>query len=477
METNRVPRPLHRELLSIPSVVGACERLSRLPYPVLFHSATSASDISRYSFAAAGPRTVVRSKGVQIDCVDSETGTVVRTTGRALDLVAQLVYGSEGPRPLADDDESLPPFQGGAAGYIGYEYGAVLECIPQPHDDLALPDVVLGIYEWTIAWDHASDRCWIFGTSEEMLDSVAALIRDVPANLRDEQMVPPRRGAFASTFTRETYPPAVERVREYIRAGDIFQVNLSQRFSAPLRTTPWILYQTLQTINPAPFAAYFDAGDVAVAITSPERFLHVDPAGRVETRPIKGTRPRALDPRRDAELRDELLHSEKDAAEHVMIVDVLRNDLARVCEYGSVRVPTLMRHEPHESVHHLVSIITGQLRRGLTAVDLLHASFPGGSITGAPKIRAMEIIAELEPVTRGVYCGAIGYLSVTGAMDTSIAIRTCVTHDDRVYFSAGGGVVADSDPIAEYEETLVKAAALMQAVSSANASSRHPTPA
>ncbi|HXI19742.1 MAG TPA: aminodeoxychorismate synthase component I, partial [Gemmatimonadales bacterium] len=267
--------------------------------------------------------------------------------------------------------------------------------------------------------------------------------------------------ALRSSFTHRGYLDAVTRVREYIVAGDIFQANLSQRLEAPLEEDPWHFYRRLREMNPAPFAAYLEFDGVYVASASPERFLLVDPAGRVETRPIKGTRPRGLSPRHDAELSRELHGSEKDRAENLMIVDLLRNDLSRVCGPGTVRVPELFALEGYRSVHHLVSTVTGELAPGRDALDLLAASFPGGSITGAPKVRAMEIIAELEPSRRGIYCGSIGYLSVTGAMDTSIVIRTVVSLGGRAYFSAGGGIVADSDPEQEYRETLDKARAIV----------------
>ena len=264
-----------------------------------------------------------------------------------------------------------------------------------------------------------------------------------------------------STFTHRGYLNAVAKVREYIVAGDIFQANLSQRFQAPLREQPFDLYRRLRRRNPAPFAAYLAFDDVTVLSASPERFLRLDPDGQVETRPIKGTRPRGLGPMHDAALGRALAESVKDRAENVMIVDLLRNDLSRVCRPGSVRVPELFALEQHPTVHHLVSTVLGALEPGADAVDLVRAAFPGGSITGAPKVRAMEIIAELEPTRRGVYCGSIGYLSATGAMDTSIVIRTFVLRDGELYFQAGGGIVADSDPELEYRETLDKAAGLI----------------
>jgi para-aminobenzoate synthetase component 1 len=266
-----------------------------------------------------------------------------------------------------------------------------------------------------------------------------------------------------STFTHRGYLTAVTRVREYILAGDIFQANLSQRFEAPLREAPWPLYRRLREINPAAFGAYMDCGDFQVLSVSPERFLRLS-GTQVETRPIKGTRPRGLGPMHDAMLGRVLSESDKDRAENVMIVDLLRNDLSRVCRPGSVRVPELFSLEHHPTVHHLVSTVVGELEPPADAVALVRATFPGGSITGAPKVRAMEIIAELEPTRRGVYCGSLGYLGADGEMDTSIAIRTCVTTNDRVYFQAGGGIVADSDPEQEYRETLDKARGIIRAL-------------
>jgi para-aminobenzoate synthetase component 1 len=270
---------------------------------------------------------------------------------------------------------------------------------------------------------------------------------------------------MTSNFARPAYEAAVARVVEYILAGDIFQANLSQRFLAelPPGLDAFGLYLRLRQRNPAPFAAYLDAGGVQIASASPERFLEL--RGRqVETRPIKGTRPRGATPEEDRRLGEELLGSEKDRAENVMIVDLLRNDLSRVCRDHTVLTPEICVLESFATVHHLVSTVTGELRPGLDAVDLLRATFPGGSITGAPKIRAMEIIAELEPTARGPYCGAIGWMGADGWMDTSITIRTFAIRDGKVAFQAGGGIVADSDPAAEYEETLAKARALLDSL-------------
>jgi len=272
------------------------------------------------------------------------------------------------------------------------------------------------------------------------------------------------RIGLRSSFTHRGYLDAVTRVREYIVAGDIFQANVSQRLEAPLAEHPWSLYRRLRRLNPAPFAAYVDFGDVVVASASPERFLGLHDGRTVEARPIKGTRPRGEGPEHDAALGKALLESAKDRAENLMIVDLLRNDLSRVCRPGTVHVPELFALERYPTVHHLVSTVVGELAESADAADLLAATFPGGSITGAPKIRAMEIIAELEPSRRGVYCGSVGYWSVTGALDTSIVIRTYLVRGDRVYFSVGGGIVADSDPEEEYQETLTKGRALIEAL-------------
>jgi para-aminobenzoate synthetase component 1 len=362
------------------------------------------------------------------------------------------------------------------AGFLGYEFGRRLERLPAPRrDDLGVPDAWLGAYEWVVAWDHVQGRAWVIARREsgEAEKSADKRIRDVVRRMngparspRRAPVLPDSPTRFHSGFTRDEYLQAVERVREYILAGDIFQANLSQRFEAAWREEPFEFYRRLTAVNPAPFAAFFRGEGYAVASASPERFLRVDADGRVETRPIKGTRPRGETPDADRRLAEELLASEKDRAENVMIVDLLRNDLSKVCRPGSVEVPALCALQSHPTVHHLESIVTGQLEEGRTATDLLRAAFPGGSITGAPKVRAMEILAELEPVARGVYCGAIGWLGRTGAMDTSIAIRTVTLQDGRACFHAGGGIVADSDPASEYQETLDKAAGIRRAFGS-----------
>ena len=468
--------PFVEELTPVPAPVQCCERLEGLPYRLFLDSAASTTRLGRYSFLMADPIAVIQSTGA----------------GDALDAVrARLAPHT------ADPVSGLPPFQGGVAGYIGYDWGLSLERLPAPrYDDLALPDVVLGVYDWVLAWDHVTSRAWLISTgmpetaesarmsrARERANDVRARLANAPSRLRrsaaSARQAPPRSLApshpidhgwwdpsveIRSSFTRAGYLDAVQRVREYIFAGDIFQANLSQRFEASLSESPWAFYTRLRSRNAAPFAAFFETPEVDVISASPERFLRVDRNGFVETRPIKGTRPRGVGPEHDAALGQALAESAKDRAENLMIVDLMRNDLSRVCAPRTVRVSELFSLEHYATVHHLVSTVVGQLAPGHDALHLLRAAFPGGSITGAPKLRAMEIIAELEPSQRGVYCGSIGYWSVTGELDTSIAIRTAVARDGHVYFSAGGGIVADSNPDEEYQETLDKARALIDAL-------------
>ena len=445
-----------------PDPVECCERLAGLPYRMFLDSARRGSPLGRHSFLTADPVAVVRRKGAD---------------GRgALDEVRALV-APHAAAPIP----GLPPFQTGAVGYLAYDWGRALERLPAPaFDDLDLPDVVFGVYDWVVAWDHESSLAWLIARDERAkrraLDllggprgaaprtEAARMVARPPAYPVDAGSIDPRL-QLQSSFAHAAYLDAVNRVREYIYAGDIFQANLSQRFEAPLAQSPWDLYRRLRTRNTAPFAAFLDLPECAVLSASPERFMRVDSSRRVETRPIKGTRPRGIGPEHDAALGRALTESPKDRAENLMIVDLIRNDLSRVCEPGTVRVRELFALEHYATVHHLVSTVVGELSPGLDALDLMKAAFPGGSITGAPKLRAMEIIAELEPSARSVYCGAIGYLSATGELDTNIAIRTAIVRDGRVYFNAGGGIVADSTAEQEYRETLDKAQGIIDALS------------
>jgi para-aminobenzoate synthetase component I len=476
--------PVTPDVLRLPAAPPPVEALARVrgcPYPLLLESALPLPAVGRYSYVAADPFLVLRARDGVVERITAAGRR--RERGDPFAALATALAGA-GAAALP----GLPPFQGGAAGYLGYDLARHLERLPAAReDDLGLPDLCLGFYDVVAAWDHASGDAWILSSGLPAVGPArrerAAARRDWLAALLTAAGGAPWRGdvggvaapaaagrhpvpalpGVRSTFSRDGYVAAVELVREYIAAGDIFQANLSQRLERPYAGDPLALYRASRLRNAAPFAAYFEAGGSAIVSASPERFLRLD--GRaVETRPIKGTATRGRTPAEDDALARALLASEKDRAENVMIVDLLRNDLSRVCEDHSVRVPELCVVERYAGVQHLVSAVTGRLRSGLGAVDLLRAAFPGGSITGAPKIRALEIIAELEPTRRGVYTGALGWIGFDGGMDTSIAIRTMVVRSGMAYLQVGGGIVADSEPEQEYAETLAKAAGMLAAL-------------
>jgi para-aminobenzoate synthetase component 1 len=475
------------ELTPVPVPWDVCRRLAHLPGLLFLDSADRHVALGRYSFVTADPFGWVRARRGEV------SGSLHRTEpgaakhvwrGRADpfgQLAALLATYRTSPVP------GLPPFQGGVAGLFGYDLCHHVERLPRPRfDEFATPDLAVGFYDWVISWDHAQGRAWIISTGLPEEDPQARCRRATRrlAKVRDRlerpaplAHAPPENGRFVpalafpvpglsgvtSNFDRPGYLATARRAIEYVHAGDCFQVNLSQRLLHPATLPPLELYQRLRQRNPAPFAGYFDLGDYVIASASPERFLRVED-GEVETRPIKGTRPRGVTPQEDRARAEELLHSAKDRAENVMIIDLLRNDLGRVCAYGSVRVPAVCQLESYRTVHHLVSEVRGRLRPGLGPIDLLRAAFPGGSVTGAPKVRAMEIIAELEPTARGPYCGSLGYIGYDGTMDTNILIRTFTIGGGWLQFPVGGGIVADSTPEAEYAETLHKAEGLLRAL-------------
>lgn len=402
-------------------------------------------------------------------------------------------------RNFVESIPGLPPFQGGFAGLLSYELGQSWENFARAsHNEFQLPDLAVGFYDWVIAWDHNQQRAWLIvqGFNESLqtqnidlaaqrLNSLKTRIDSTKFNkqarlttlnqstflqekkLHLDQLSPvfpvERNEEILSNFSKTQFLNQVERIIEYIYAGDIFQANFSQRLLSRNTCHPAELYLNLRSKNAAPFAGYFGWDDWAVVSASPERYLNVSHQ-QVETRPIKGTRRRKFMPEADLLTRDELRESEKDQAENVMIVDLLRNDLSRVCQAGSIRVPHLCEVETYETVQHLVSEVRGQLKPGNTVWDLLAASFPGGSITGAPKVRSMEIIAELEPTVRGPYCGSLFYAGLNGEFDSNILIRTFTVRNGWIQFPVGGGIVAQSHPRLEYEETLHKAAGMIAAL-------------
>jgi para-aminobenzoate synthetase component 1 len=444
--------PCIREFPYRPDSSPLFETLVGRAWPAFLDSGRPASALGRYDILSADPRVTLVTRGDRTEIRDGE-GVCTSLSDPFTLLDAAL-----GPRrPL------IPglPFSGGAIGYFAYDLARRLERLPSVAEDAeGIPDMAVGLYDWALVVDHARCRSRLVAEDPDRLDEVfGRLIRvlsdPAPAAGVFRVLAPTR-----SNLSRAQYMSALERIRHYLHEGDCYQVNFAQRFAAPAEGNAWQAYKGLRRMNPAPFGAYLETPDCRILCSSPERFLRVR-GDRVETKPIKGTRPRGSHSSEDRILADSLRRSTKDRPENLMIVDLLRNDLGKVCAIGSVHVPTLFDVETYARVHHLVSTIRGRLAGDRNAVDLLRACFPGGSVTGAPKLRAMEIIEELEPHRRGVYCGAIGYLGYDGAMDTNIAIRTLVHSAGVVRLWAGGGIVSDSDPEAEYRETFDKAAPLL----------------
>ena len=426
-------------------------------------------------------------------------GRNARWTYLTADPVAVLEAPAAGPDPFAvarrlvtrlDATRVIPAdaprFLGGLVGFLGYDFGHALERLPSiAADDQGLPPLRLALHDWVVAWDRRTGHAWMGGRALDgdgrrlarRLDDVHARLatQDVRAGTEDPgsdgQAAEEAQLRFRSSLSRDEYQAGVEAVRDHIARGHIYQANLTRRLETLFGDDPWPRYRRLRTGDPSLFSAYLDLGPSpetsrprALLSASPEPFLSLDPDGNVATDPIKGTRPRGRDRDEDRALARELLGSAKDRAENVMIVDVLRNDLGRVCEPGTVRVPRLCRLERTAAVQHLVSTVTGRLAEGRDAFHLLAASFPGGSITGAPKIRAMEILEELEPVRRGPYTGSLGWIGPDGAMQTSILIRTFVADGRRLTLHVGGGITWGSDPAAEWDETVTKARGPLDAI-------------
>jgi para-aminobenzoate synthetase component 1 len=449
--------------LAYPTAVAPLFRtLADLPWPVWLDSAARGVDSSgRFDILVADPFVTLRTRGA-ITEIRARGGALSTSSRPPLELLReQLDERSPGIAGL--------PFAGGAIGYLGYDLGRRFEHIPEvAAADIDMADLAFGVYDWAVVVDHEQRRAWLVGAGRD--PRTFAEWERLLARLEGSPL--PAPPAFrvlsspAANFSRDTYREAFGRVQEHIRLGDCYQINLTQRFRARAEGDAWHAYLRLREINPAPFAAYLDLPDGRILCSSPERFLRVR-GHSVETKPIKGTRPRAAaDPARDLALAEELRTSAKDRAENVMIVDLLRNDLGKCCVPGSIHASKLFAIESFASVHQLVSTVEGQLAPGRDALDLVAACFPGGSITGAPKVAAMQVIEELEPHRRSVYCGCVGYVGFDGNMDLNIAIRTLLQRGDYVYTWAGGGVVADSNVDAEYQESFDKAAAMLAVLES-----------
>lgn len=473
--------PLVEELTPCPEIEQLFLEFAADESLLLLESARHSASVGQFSYLMCKPLTRVQIQKAHYSDDPFETFRIVQNQHHV-----ESVPG-------------LPPFQGGFAGLLSYELGRCWEKFERAkHDEFQLPDLAVGFYDWVIAWDHSQHRAWLIVQGFDQcletqnidlacrrmqllktrIDSVNLNKQNRLATLNQSALgsknrlqidelspVFPVEGSseIFSNFSKTQFLDHVARVIEYIYAGDIFQANFSQRLLSRSTVHPAELYLNLRTKNAAPFAGYFGWDDWAVVSASPERFLNVSDH-EVETRPIKGTRRRQYVPEADLLTRDELRESDKDQAENVMIVDLLRNDLSRVCQAGSIRVPHLCEVETYETVQHLVSEVRGKLKPTHSVWDLLSAAFPGGSITGAPKVRSLEIIAELEPTVRGPYCGSLFYAGLNGEFDSNILIRTFTVKNGWIQFPVGGGIVAQSSPRLEYEETLHKAAGMISAL-------------
>jgi aminodeoxychorismate synthase component I len=476
-----------RELAPADSLLPVSDALHDRPGAWWLDSAQPGGALGRFSFAGAEPYAIVRAFGndVTVDTfrpvrADLPPGRT-KLAGGALAALRTLLA----PQPVATSAEL--PFVGGAVGWLGYELANALEpgLPPPPADEHAFPDLCLLLVDRVVALDHASGRRFACALGFAPEAGLAAERADASARAFAAELAalpPPRarrsaaRGPVASeavlSLDAADHAKAVAEIAERFEAGDVYQANLTHRFDLPFAGDPWDLYCALRAGNPAPFAAWLSLPDVAVCCASPERFLRLDPCGRVASRPIKGTRRRGADPASDAALARELAHSEKDRAENVMIVDLVRHDLGRVCEIGSVAVPALQTIESFATVHHMVSEVTGRLRSDRDLADLLRAAFPPGSMTGAPKLAAMRLLARLEPVRRGIYSGALGWLDVRGGADLAVVIRTALVARGRAHVHAGGAIVADSRAGDEWRESLDKARAVLDAVRATAGSAR-----
>lgn len=434
------------------------ETIRGLPMPVLLASGSSEHRAARFDIVTADPEIVLRTRANQTQVRPARGAAWQDEAGAPFAVLAR--HCPLQPRLSAEHPASHLPFTGGAIGYFGYELQHGLNGIDwSDKRHIALPDMLVGIYQWAIIVDHQQHQSWLVlrDTDDDYARQLHARLDMGPQTSAGTFTL---RSPFASNYTLDGYLQRFNRINDYIHAGDCYQVNLAQCFSATCEGDSWTAFRRLQQRANAPFAAYLEDGAQAVLSFSPERFLRVTNLD-VMTQPIKGTRPRSADPEQDQANRIDLETSTKDRAENLMIVDLLRNDLGRVCTFGSVSVENLFETQSFTNVHHLVSTVKGRLGQASDVFQLLAASFPGGSITGTPKRRAMEIINELEDMPRSVYCGAIAWIDRSGDMDSNICIRTLVKDGSRIHCWGGGGIVADSDGPSEYQETLDKISILI----------------
>ena len=436
------------------------ELLRDLPWPVFLDSSQRNTQNDRYDILAADPLVTLTTTDNGTSIQDRLGNETLSQTDPFLLLQQQL---QKHPEQTATD----LPFCGGAIGYFGYDLGRKIESLKNiARNNEQIPDMAIGIYDWAIITDHQQQQCWLasFGLDEHTHQQWSQLVERFNQPCPEQSSRFNVSGELRCNLNRQQYQYAFDKIQHYIHEGDCYQVNLAKRFEINVHGDPWLAYKLLRQHNAAPFSAFLATPTVTLLSSSPERLLQVNNK-HVETKPIKGTRRREPNnPAQDQLLANELLNSTKDRAENLMIVDLLRNDLGKVCIAGSITVSKLFALESFATVHHLVSTISGRLLDDQDAVSLLRACFPGGSITGAPKLRAMEIIEELEPDRRGAYCGSLAYIGFDGNMDSNILIRTLVHSDDRLRFWAGGGIVADSNADDEFQEVHDKAASMLKLI-------------
>lgn len=450
-----MPKPSISPLPYFAETAALFSALAPQTWAVFLDSAHPSNLQGRYDIFAAEPVCTLVTHGDTT--VISQNGVATLSTANPFDLVKQQLALWQ----LAEETDGLP-FTGGAIGYFAYDLARRLETLPVIAEaNENIPDMAVGIYAWAVIVDHVKQQSILadHGLSavkrQELIDKFSHLPGQQPSAAFSIV------SGISVNMDKASYTKAFDRIKHYLKEGDCYQVNLTQRFAADYEGEPWTAYQLLRQMNPAPFSCFLNLPGVSVLSSSPERFIKLENGG-VETKPIKGTRPRKIDASEDLAQVNLLENSTKDRAENLMIVDLLRNDLGKSCKTGSIKVPKLFAVESYATVHHLVSTVTGELAEGKHALDLLKSCFPGGSITGAPKLRAMEVIEELEAVRRGLYCGAIGYVGFNGNMDTSIAIRTLIAANGSIRFWVGGGIVNDSVVDDEYQECFDKAAALLK---------------
>lgn len=467
--------PVYREIMAdMDTPVTAFRKLDDGKFSYLLESIEGGEKWARYSFLGSSPSIIIRSKGSMVEIIDNGVTTIHHTTDPLLYISELLARFS----PV--EVEGLPRFFGGAVGYLGYDMVRHFEELPtEKPAHLDAFDSYFLITDTIVIFDNMRQKIKVVSNAHisddispedayiQATQKIEAIISRLRSPLPQHQATPSGKSvAFRSNINREKFEASVEKAKEYVRSGDIIQVVLSQRFSGELSADPFDIYRVLRTLNPSPYMFFLRLDDTVIAGASPEVMVRKE-GSHVELRPIAGTRPRGATPETDALMAEELLADPKERAEHVMLVDLGRNDLGRVCSTGSVNVTELMVIERYSHVMHIVSNVQGELKEGLDAFDLVRATFPAGTLSGAPKIRAMQIIDELEPVQREIYGGAVGYFSFSGNMDLAIAIRTLVIKDGKVHLQAGAGIVADSDPAAEWQETVNKGMAVMRAVETA----------